>query len=54
MKKCQVEEGLALFFLTPEDRTSGDGWKLWSSRFRLYVRKNFITIRVVQKWNGLP
>ena len=32
----------------------GHGMKLFRSRSRLEVRKNFFTQRVITAWNGLP
>jgi len=36
------------------DRTMGDGFRLKEGRFRLIIRKNFFTMRVVKYRNRFP
>ena len=47
LKGCHKEEGQDMFSIIPECRTHNNGLKLKEARFRLNIRKNFLTVTVV-------
>jgi len=54
LKGTYKQAGEGLFTRAWSDRASGNGFKLKKSRFRLDIRNNFFTLRVVKHCNMLP
>jgi len=49
-----LTDGEGVFTRACGDRTRSNGFKLKEGRYRLDVRKKFLTMSVVKHWNRLP
>ncbi|KAF7236044.1 putative RNA-directed DNA polymerase from transposon BS [Varanus komodoensis] len=54
LKGYHKEEGQDLFLVMPECTTRNNQFKLRQSRFKVDIRKSFLTVRAIRQWDQLP
>jgi len=54
LKGAYRKDREGLFIRECSDRTRDNGFKLKECRYRLDIRKKFLTMRVVRHWTRLP
>ena len=54
LKGAYRKAGVRILTRASSDRTRGNGFRLEEDRFRLDIRKKFLTVRVVVQWSRLP
>jgi len=54
LKGACNKAGEGHFTRASSDGARGNGFRLKEARFRLHLRKNFFTMRVVRHWKKLP
>lgn len=49
LKGCDKGKNVDLYSIMPQDRIRTNGWKLYRERYKLKIRKDFLTERAVKQ-----